>query len=272
MPDPVSIFQKIVKKNSVSKNTDYRFPLLDSQVNRKKPYILDIVGDNDSLKTRLGLYLANSLMFNGHPVYWVSASDYNQRLTDIEIEYPDRMMVLFDSDLYRIIQFLRCIPENSDVFIDSIISIHSTSEEVMKRPYLTFGKLCHEISEQRNLRVHIISPISGISFKPLTDVFDRKIHHRISIKKIKSYKDFVGMNYQVVGNYYLVSSKNTKQLLPASLFSRIDPKAALFFWLVAQGIIKKKKRTYYDGEYNLGSQYQKIIQNDELLNRLYNRN
>lgn len=272
MYDAVSIFQQIVKKNSVSKNTDYRFPLIDSQVNRKSPYILDIVGDSDSLKTRLGLYLANSLMFNGHAVYWVSASDYNQRLADIEIEYPDRMMVLFDSDLYRITQFMRHIPENSDVFIDSIISIQSNSEEIMKKPYLTFGKLCHEISEQRNLRVHIISPVSGMNFKPLTDVFDRKIHHRISVKKVKSYKDFVGMNYQVVGNYYHVRSNDIQQVLPASLFSKIDPKAALFFWIVAKGIIRKDKRTYYNGDSVLGSQYKKIIQDEDLLDKLYSRN
>lgn len=268
----MSIFQEIVKKNSVSKNSDYRFPLIDSQVNRKSPYILDIVGDSDSLKTRLGLYLANSLMFNGIPVYWVSASDYNQRLSDIEIEYPDRMMVLLDSDMYRVSQFLRNIPENSDVFIDSIVSILSNSDEVMKKPYLTFGKLCHEISEQRNLRIHIISPVSGVNFKPLTDVFDRKINHRVSIKKVKSYKDFVGMNYQVVGNYYHVNSNGTQQVLPAGLFDKIDPKAVLFFWLVAKGVIRKEKRTYYNGTTPLGSEYRKIIQDEDLLNRLYSRN
>lgn len=272
MSDVIGIFQGIVKKNSNKKVQDYRFPMLDSIVSRSKPYLLDISGDSESLKTRFGLYLANSLMHNGHAVYWISASDYNTRLADLEIEYLDRMVVLLDSNIHRILQFLRHIPEGSDVFIDSLISLHSENQEVAEHPYLSFGKACSEISEQRGLKVHILSPTSGMNFKPLSDVFNRKIHYRLRLKKVKSYKDFVGANYQVVGNYYHVACGEMQQVIAASLFQKINPDAVLFFWLVAIGQVEKIKKTYYYQGQSLGSKYLKIISDQSLMERLYSGN
>lgn len=269
MSDVVNIFQALVKNNSEKKSEDYRFPLLDSIIHRDKPYLLDISGDSDSLKTRLSLYLANSLMLNGYPVYWISASDYNPILVNLEVQFPERMLVVLDNDLYRILGVLRQLPDGSDVFLDSIVSLYTEVSETMDHPYLTFGKSCSEIVQKKNLKLHIITPTSGMSGKPLTDIFDRKIQYRIRTKKMNSFKDFVGNNYQVVGSYYQVSSGSTSQVIPAGLFRGIDTTEILFFWLVAVGKILRHKRTYMYQDQAIGSSFKKICQNKDLLQEIF---
>lgn len=219
------------------------------------------------------MYLANSLMLQGHPVYWISASDYNPRLAQLEISLPERMVIVFDNDMHRVIQVLKNLPEGSDVFLDSIVSMYSDLDSIMEQPYLTFGKACSQVVQQRKLHLHLIAPLSGMSGKPLTDIFDRSIQYRVYLKKIKSYKDFVGLNYQVVGNYYHATCDGIQQVIPAGLFDGIDPQAILFFWLVATGKIQRVKRSYfYNGE-NLGSEFKKILKRtDGLLLKIYSKN
>lgn len=266
----VSIFQSFVNTNSQYEES-YNFPLLDTKVNRNKPYILDIVGDTESLKTRLAFYLANNLLSKDIPVYWISCSNFEEKLMLLEIspQNQEKLSIIFTNSIERIHKIFQELPDNSDIFVDSLISMFSDNPEFMEKIYIYFGRVCESACKKKGHRIHLLTHYSGMNFKPLSDVFNRKIQYRLYLKRYNSFKDFVGLEYKTIGHFFKVSLNEETQVLPASIYAPISSVDVKFFWLVSVNEIEKINRTYVKNGNSLGSSYKKITQNYELIENAY---
>jgi hypothetical protein len=241
----------------------YSFPYLDSLSILKQPKIINICGRSDSLKTRLALYLCNSLMSSVQDVYWVSMATYDPFLSHLELDAPENLCLIQENKLEVLADIFRELPMGSHIFIDSVISTVNDHPKYKDKQYYGLGKFLSQFKNEKLFSFYLTSTISGFNHKPITDSFDKMIDYELIIKKVQSKKDFVGREYKVVGNYYSVidSYSQFTQILYADMKKRITANMVNFFWQVSQGLVVKTARTYFkDGE-PLGSNVLTILKN-----------
>ncbi|MEO0075969.1 MAG: hypothetical protein ABIK31_07735 [candidate division WOR-3 bacterium] len=266
-----SFFQKILAHVSERETYEdlYHFPLFDMNRIAKKPFLMTISGNTDSLKSRFCFYLAKNLINNNNYVFYISLSDFSTSLFQSEIgEFSNNICLIFENSMENIFWILEEIPNNSHVFIDNLQSIYSYQWMLNNKEYYIFGKNLKKIITNKDLRVYVVDGINGLTGKPISYIFDMFIDFRIFLKRVSGRKKKIlkiNSSYREIteGFYYQITFDGIgEQLLYAKINCPIEEKFIKFFYLVSEGFIDKKNRSYY-------YQGTKIEFSDSSIRRLY---
>lgn len=220
MIDLLETFESLVNQNTKPDKL-YNFQSLDELNLHKKSYLLDLAGPTDCLKTRLMYYWINSLVSHGKDCYLISIKPSDQRMIDLEIEHPERLIVAEINLLEDIYDFILELPPRSYIFLDGLYSVNTLEPKYIGRPYLTAGKILKHLKNKFGHKIHITSSINGFKHVPISYVFKDSIDYKCSIKRVRTKKGFVGLDYRPIGGYHLFSLGESKQIVYASVNSRI---------------------------------------------------
>lgn len=221
MVDLIETLESFVNQNN-NYYSLYNFRLLDTLNLKNKSYILDLSGDSDSLKSRLFYYWINNVMKHTDDVILISAKPSDQSLIKLEIDSPPKLIVAETNLIEDIYDIIIAMPRSSYIFIDGFYSITTLIDKYRDKPYLTMGKILKHLKDKFGHKIHINSGISGFKNIPITYIFKDSINYKCLIKKIKTKKNFVGINYKPIGAYYNFEIAGENQIIYADYISKLQ--------------------------------------------------
>lgn len=266
--DLISRLNTGVKDNS-SKQL-FKIPYLDSLNILNYSKIISINGGNDTLKTRMCLYLARNLIAAGENVLYVASSQESKGMFSLEMgKLARNLPVVFENNIDKLDLLLNTLPSGTHVFIDSIIGVFTSNPKFQEMPYLYLGKILGNLKARKRIYFYVQSGYNGFSYTPLSKIFSENIDLTITIKKVKSpVKQLVkvGSLYQnqVMGYYYTLrfdsDDKTFTQLCYGEIRTGLRESMFLFFNDYAKEIVTKVKNTYFKGETKLGTKLRSILE------------
>lgn len=257
----------------VKKNTSrelFKIPYLDSLNITNYSKIISINGSNDTLKTRICLYLARNLIAAGENILYIVSSQESKGMFSLELgEYARHLPIMFENNIDRIETMLNALPSGTHVFIDSIVGLFTYNSKYIEKPYLYLGNILGNIKAKKRIYLYVQSGYNGFTHTPLSKIFSENIDVTLTIKKVKSpVKQVVkvGSLYQnqVMGYYYAIrfdaNDKTFTQLCYGQIRKGLNQAMFKFFYDYANGEITKVKNTYFKNGEKLGTKLRSLLE------------